>query len=195
MTDFWFKSPNVLFQDMNQFFPTNDLTRLEKVNAIARLAIYYSIIIFLFNQNEKWYAVSIVLLIISYMLGYYEDFEESEIKPKDCTMPTKTNPFMNFTLNDYLTNVDKKASCPYDKVKDKMREEFKKDIIPDPADLWGQNISDRQFFTMPWTTVVNNQGQLGRWLYGKAGECKNLGTNCVKNMDNRYQQGRYNVQY
>ncbi len=102
---------------------------------------------------------------------------------------------MNFTLDDFINNNDRKEACSYDKSKDKMRKEFRKDIVPDPADLWGQNISDRQFFTMAWTTVVNNQTALGKWLYGNAGECKNLGLNCDKNLDNRYQQSRYNMQY
>jgi len=102
---------------------------------------------------------------------------------------------MNFTLADYMNNSDRPAACPYEKVKNKMREEFRKDIVPDPADLWGQNISDRQFFTTASTTVVNNQTGLGKWLYGSAGECKNLGLNCEKNLDNRYQQSRYNMHF
>lgn len=195
MTDLWYNNPAILFQNMNEFFPTNDLNRIEKVNAIARLAIYYLIIITVLNLNTNWYPISVVLLVISVLLGYYENFETVTTSSTNCTNPTKTNPFMNFTLADYINNVDKPSSCPYDKVKDKMRQEFRKDIVPDPADLWGQNISDRQFFTMPWTTVVNNQTDLGKWLYGKAGECKNLGLNCDKNLDNRYQQSRYNMQY
>jgi hypothetical protein len=195
MTDLWFNNPSILFKDFNEFYPSNDLDRIQKVNAIARLAIYYSILITVLNQNTKWYSVSVVLLIISIYLGYYENFEQVDKPAQNCTNPTKKNPFMNFTLADYMNNIDRPASCPYDKVKNKMREEFRKDIVPDPADLWGQNISDRQFFTMPWTTVVNNQTGLGKWIYGSSGECKNLGLNCDKNRDNRYHQSRYYMQY
>jgi len=195
MTDLWFNNPSILFQDFYEFYPSNDLNRIQKVNAIARLAIYYSILITVLNQNTKWYSVSVVLLIISIYLGYYENFEQVDKPTQNCTNPTKKNPFMNFTLADYMNNIDRPASCPYDKVKNKMREEFRKDIVPDPADLWGQNISDRQFFTMPWTTVVNNQTGLGKWIYGSSGECKNLGLNCDKNRDNRYHQSRYYMQY
>lgn len=195
MSDLWYNNPSILFQDLAEFFPTNNLTNIEKVNAIARLAIYYFILITVFNFSTKWYSVSLVLLLISYSLGYYEHFETDEKKVSNCTNPTKKNPFMNFTLDDYNNDINRPASCPYDKVKNKMRKEFRKDIVQDPADLWGQNISDRQFFTMPWTTVVNNQSSLGKWLYGNSGECKNMGLNCDKNMDNRYQQSRYSMQY
>ena len=196
MTDLWYNNPLILLDDWTNFFPTNDLTREQKINALARLAIYYSILITILNLNTKWYAASVVLLIISFTLGYYENFEEVKKTELNCTNPTKKNPFMNFTLDDYITNnIDKPAACPYDKVKNTIRDEFRKDIIPDPADLWGQNISDRQFFTMPWTTIVNNQTNFGQWLYGSSGECKNLGLNCDKNRDNRYHQGRYYMQY
>ena len=196
MTSLWFNNPIILLQDMTDFFPTSNLNRAEKVNSIARLAIYYAIIITIFQQNNKWYAISVVLLLISYFLGYFEEFEDvKKTEETNCTMPTKINPFMNFTLADYMKDSNRPPSCPYEKVKDKMREEFRKDIVPDPADLWGQNISDRQFFTMPWTTVVNNQTTFGKWLYRSAGECKNLGLNCDKNRDNRYHQSRYYMQY
>jgi hypothetical protein len=195
MTEVWYNNPGILLQNPGEFFPTNDLDRINKINAIARLAIYYMILITLFGLNSQWYSVSIVLLIISYFLGYYENFEEIKKTELKCTNPTKINPFMNFTIGDYMKDVDRPPACSYDKVKNKMREEFRKDIVPDPADLWGTNISDRQFFTMPWTTVVNNQSALGKWLYGQAGECKNLGLNCDKNRDNRYHQSRYYMQY
>lgn len=195
MTEVWYNNPGILFENLGEFFPTNDLDRIEKINAIARLSIYYMILITLFGLNSQWYSVSIVLLIISYFLGYYENFEEVNKTELKCTNPSKNNPFMNFTIGDYMNDVDRPPACSYDKVKNKMREEFRKDIIPDPADLWGTNISDRQFFTMPWTTVVNNQSALGKWLYGQSGECKNLGLNCDKNRDNRYHQSRYYMQY
>ena len=194
MSNLWYNNPQILLDNWTEFIPSNDLDNVEKINAIARFAIYYSVLIFVFKQDSKWFSVSIVLLIISYSLGYYEKFEETKAD-NTCVKPTKKNPFMNFTLDDFINNPDRQPACSYDKSKDKMRSEFRKDIVPDPADLWGKNISDRQFFTMPWTTIVNEQTPFASWLYGKSGECKNLGLNCDKNRDNRYHQGRYYMQY
>lgn len=194
MTDIWYNNPKVLLDNWSEFFPNNDLTREQKINSIARFAAYYTFLVLLFKQDTKWLTISVVLLVISYCLGVYENFEQSN-KNSKCVRPTKDNPFMNFTLSDYYHNVEREEACDYEDVKEEMREEFKKGIVPDPADLWGKNISDRQFFTMPWTQVVNNQTEFAKWLYGNSGECKNNGLNCDKNRDNRYHQSRYYLQY
>ena len=192
MVKIWYEDPKVLFNNYEEFFPNNSLSNEEKANAIVRFAIYYFLIILIFNLDYKWLAVSIILIMISYCLGYYENFSQTTEK---CTKPTKDNPFMNFMLFDNPDKPEACDACNYDDVKEDMRKEFKKDIIPDPADLWGRNISDRNFFTMPWTKIVNEQTEFAKWTYGNGGECKNLGLNCDKNLDNRYQQSRYNMQY
>jgi len=191
MTTLWYNNPQILLSDLHQFFPTNSLTREQKVNSIARFAIFYSILIIIFNQDLKWLSISILLLIISFCLGYSENFEQIN-KVSTCVRPTKKNPFMNYMITDDVT---REPACEYDDIKDEMRNEFKKDIIPDPADLWGTNISDRNFFTMPWTQIINDQSGFAHWLYGNSGTCKNEGIGCDKNRDNRYHQSRYYKQY
>jgi hypothetical protein len=167
------------------------LTREQKINAIARFAILYSLLVLVFKQDTKWLSISVVLLIVSYCLAYYENFEQTNKLPS-CVRPTKNNPFMNYTFAD---DVDRLSACDYDDVKEEMRSEFRKDIVPDPADLWGTNISDRNFFTMPWTQIVNDQSGFANWLYGNSGLCKNEGIGCDKNRDNRYHHSRYYMQY
>jgi hypothetical protein len=194
MIDLWYNKPQILFNKWDQFFPTNNLSKEEKINAIVRFAIYYAVIIVLLNQDLKWLSVSVVLILISYFLGHYNKIEQENFE-STCTEPTKDNPFMNFTLGDYSKDVNRPPACDYKKVKDKIKKEFEKDIVPDPADLWGQNISQRQFFTMPWTRVINDQSSFAQWTFGKSGECKNLGINCDKNRDNRYNSARYYIQY
>lgn len=191
MSELWYNNPLILLNDLYQFFPNNDLNKEQKINAIARFAIFYSILILIFKQDMKWLSVSIVLLIISFSLGVYENFESTN-KLQTCVKPTKNNPFMNYVIGD---DVDRQPACEYEDVKNEMRSEFKKDIVPDPADLWGTNISDRNFFTMPWTQIVNNQTGFANWLYGNSGKCKNEGIDCDKNRDNRYHQSRYYRQY
>jgi hypothetical protein len=194
MSKLWYNNPKILFDDMHEFFPNNNLTREQKINAIARFSLYYSVLVIVFQQDTKWLSISVLLIIVSYSLGYYENFED--IKKNDyCTQPTKNNPFMNFTIADLTDNPNRPAACPYDNVKESIKEEFSKSVLPDPADLWGKNISQRNFFTMPWTTATNDQTALAKWLYGNSGECKNLGKNCDKNRDNRYHQSRYYINY
>jgi len=196
----WFNNPQVLITNVHQFFPTSNLTKTENINALARFGIYYGIVIILLQKDVRWLSLSLVIIAISYMLGYYEKFESNNLNHIDlsndrCVMPTQKNPFMNFTMDDMINNINRNEACNYEDVKEDIRKEFKKDIVPDPADLWGTKISDRQFFTMPWTKVINDQSGFANWLYGNSGECKNLGKNCDKNRDNRYHQSRYYRQY
>lgn len=194
MSELWYNNPKVLFDNMQEFFPNNNLTREEKINAIARFSLYYTVLVIVFQQDTKWLSISVLLLIISYGLGYYEKFTDST-KTDYCTKPTKDNPFMNFTITDLTDNPERAPACPYDDVKEDIKEQFSKGVVPDPADLWGKSISQRNFYTMPWTTATNDQTGLAKWLYGNSGECKNLGKNCDKNRDNRYHQSRYYINY
>ena len=197
----WFNDPKILISNLTQFFPTPNLSKTEKINALARFGIYYGIIIILLQKDVRWLSITFIILIVSYILGYYEKFEPTKKNSSSdntnnmCVMPTQKNPFMNFTLDDMINNIDRKDACDYEDVKKEIRDEFKKDIVPDPADLWGTKISDRQFFTMPWTTIVNEQTPFANWLYGNSGECKHMGLNCDKNRDNRYHHSRYYRQY
>ena len=48
----WYKNPIVLISNMDEFFPTNDLSKINKINAIFRFALYYSIIIIVVYISE-----------------------------------------------------------------------------------------------------------------------------------------------
>lgn len=182
MTNLWYHDISILFKNMNQFFPSNNLDENQKINAIARLAIYYAILILITGKDQTYLSISVVLLIVSYMLGNTEKFETLEHKKQNekCYRPTVENPFMNFTIADYYKNPDRPKNCNIDDVRDEMRDKFHQRLVPDPNDLWGQSISDRNFYTMPVTTIINDQTGFGNWLYGSSGECKSKGKKCLK---------------
>lgn len=37
----WYKNPIILFTNLDQFYPSNNLNFIEKVNSLARLALYF----------------------------------------------------------------------------------------------------------------------------------------------------------
>ena len=45
-SELWYKNPKVLLENMDQFFPGKNLDRIEKINSLARFAIYYFILVF-----------------------------------------------------------------------------------------------------------------------------------------------------
>ena len=179
MTKLWYNDYSVLLDEPLQFFPSNNLNDNQKINALARLGIYYSMIIIITKRNLSYLTFSLVIIIVSFLLGNTENFNNQK-QEDTCYKPTVSNPFMNFTLDDYYKNPDRPKNCPIDEVRDDMREKFLKRIVPDPNDLWGQNISDRNFYTMPSTRIVNDQTGFAKWCYGSMGQCKSFGKNCLE---------------
>ena len=195
MADLWYNNPKILLNNLDHFFPNKNLTRHETINACARFAIYYGILVILLNDDMKWLAVSVIILLISLFLGTSEHFSsvDSDIDGRKCTMPTKENPFMNYTVGDLIENSGRPPACKYDDVKQDMRKKFKSKLHSDANDMWGVNISDRNFYTMPNTAIVNDQVGFAQSLLGISGQCKSYGENCLKIENITYHTGRLQI--
>ncbi len=94
------------------------------------------------------------------------------------TVPTPQNPFMNVTVDEYYYNPlrPQAASVQDDDVKANLDDFFKTEFNRDPTDVFGRSQSQRQFVTMPATTVPNDAGSFQNWLYKLPGKtCKEGG--------------------
>ena len=195
MTELWYKNPKVLLDNMNQFFPSKTLNRIEKINSLARFAIYYFILINMFSDDKSWGSISIIILLISIYLGSTEKFTldninnidfRNELDIRTCQNPTIDNPFMNYTIGDLISSPDRPPACKYEDVKIDMEVDFRNKLFSDPNDMWGRQISSRQFYTMPNTAIVNDQIGLGKACFGNSGDCKTFGQNCLEVNDIMY---------
>ena len=162
-----------------------------------RLAILYSIILIIFKLDTSWLSISVLLIVISIFLGTTENFKSIN---NNCVKPTKNNPYMNFTLSDLISNPQRKKACEINnEIRQEELKQFRQNIngdsVIDKQDLYGNNNNDRNFYTMPSTTIVNNQNGFAHFLFGDFGKCKSEGKNCLKHRDNRFHKGRYYVQY
>lgn len=191
MTDLWYNNPLILLNDYTDFFPHNSMNKTKKINAIARFALYYGLIIVLLQLDSKWLSVSICLFILSFFLGYVQE----NIKNTNCTNPTLDNPYMNFTLGDLINNPQRPAACPIDDVRKDQIKMYKSTTLIDSNDLWGKFFNDRNFYTMPSTGIVNDQSGFANYVFGDFGHCKSDGQNCIKHIDNRFARGRYYYTY
>ena len=183
MVPLWFNNPKILLTNLDEFFPDKNLQYNNKINSLIRFSIYYSLLIIVFNYDLKYLYLSLLIIIISLILSYYniENF-------LDCKKPSVNNPFMNYTLSDLINNNNNKA-CKYDDVKNEIKQAFRKDLFTDSSDIWGKYISDRNFYTMPNTDIINKQTEFAEWLYGDNGKCK-INGECLKNRDPKYHHGR-----
>jgi len=184
MSDVWFKDP-VSFFDINNmliFLPTTDMVYAEKLNAIMRLVLYICIILYAIKNDVKVFMLVMIVGIIIYILYNVEhdrerymneykkadkyDEQEDEDIEEECTKPTKENPFMNVTMNEYSENPKRKKACKMTKqVNNYIDEYFNEDLYKSVDDIYSKNSSERQYYTMPSTEIPNNQDDFARWLY------------------------------
>lgn len=110
-----------------------------------------------------------------------------------CTAPSIDNPFMNFTMNDYMTFdkngsiVDRPGACNTNdiNIKKQIEEKFNNNLFRDTNDLFGKMNSQRNYYTMPSTNIVNAQEDFAKWLYLNPSTCKENQDSCLNYEDIR----------
>ena len=197
---FWYDNPMVLlnFNRLDEFFPSRDMTLEEQLNSFVRLAFYLSLGIVCYTSNINYIYLFILTLIFTYLIYYYSNKDNTETFESNYTKkivtPTQDNPFMNILPNEYIDNPNREAiskmNCNVNPNLDKLiTKEFNYNLYRDSSDIYGRNTSQRQFYTMPVTTIPNEQGKFANWLY-KTDTCKSGDMDeCVKNVDNRLDLG------
>ena len=94
------------------------------------------------------------------------------------TYPNGQNPFMNVLLDEIKYNPTRgEAASVFDPaVTVTLDSFFQTQFVNDPTDVFGKTQSQRQFYTMPSTTVPNDQESYQNWLYKIPGKtCKEGG--------------------
>jgi hypothetical protein len=171
------------------------------VSNLANTAIsFYTLALLLaFLSPQPVYAVYILLLITVCLIpvfmalfavygkrGVAEPFRDDVVliaKPRprvaaDSTFPTDRNPFMNVLLDEIKYNPTRPpaADITEKNVKITLDDFFRVEFTSDPTDVFGKTQSQRQFITMPSTTVPNDQDSYQSWLYKIPGKtCKEGG--------------------
>lgn len=192
MVKVWYQNPNILLENLNIFIPNKTLSRIENINALARLAIYFFFFIIIFEIDSLWVLISIIIILISYFLGYVEENFAANYNQKpenSCLDKNINNPYMNYMIGDLINN-EKTPGCIIDQTKTLIQDNYEKKEVLTHEDKWQNFVYQRNFFTMPNTNIVNDRNGLALWCYNNGTECKTLGNNCLKERDPRYHRGR-----
>tara|TARA_B100001173_G_C15964713_1_gene537240 strand:- start:157 stop:936 length:780 start_codon:yes stop_codon:yes gene_type:complete len=202
---FWTENFKVLTnkEEIYEFIPTDNMTLIEKLNAIFRLSIILSIALYLFTSNTNYLYICILTGLFTYFIYYYQKenvelymnsisndkYNEiqadmlNEEKNKSEIVPTVNNPFMNINLiTSNKTQEAPPSSWNDDDMKDKIEEKFDYNLYRDVSDLYGKSNSQRQYYTAPSTTIPNNQTGFAKWLYGEGPTCKEKSIYCAPEM-------------
>lgn len=207
---FWGDDVSVLFDTdyMFEFFPTKSQNMVQKLNSITRLSIYVVTLLSIQSQSLEYIKYLIYILIAMYAIYYYKSQNQTEQNEKNliaqpqnvekvietiantnenCVRPTLDNPFMNINYVDELDNPDKNEACDITdpEIKKEVESNFMNNLFRDVNDLFGKNNSQRQFYTMPSTTIPNKQDDFARWLYSSPKTCKEDQDYCLRYEDLR----------
>lgn len=173
----WYEQPSILFKidHITHFFPQNESTYNENMNAVVRFSIYLSIILVIIKRNYLYLYIFFVACLVTFVLSKNNIKIEklsNQMKEKECEKPTNDNPFMNVLMNDYKYNPKRKA-CKIDNgVRKDISKKFNHNLYKDVSDVFEKSNSQRQYYTMPSTTIPNDQSSFAKWLYKVPSTCK-----------------------
>jgi hypothetical protein len=213
---YWYETPAILFSKDRaiEFIPTKDMNNYEKLNAISRFFIYLGILLFLVFRNYLVLFIPIIALTLITIIWHndatlhQENVAQFDQRVKEtfgiakdtlididplgnvCQRPNPHNPFMNVLISDYVTNPQRPPACsltdPF--INDEMTKHFEYNLYRNVDDVWDRNNSQREYYTMPSTTIPNDRETFQKWLYKLPAVCKDGDMDQCLEFD-RVQQG------
>lgn len=177
--------------------PMANMTFEEKLNALVRFFIYFGVILAFVKANYKYLFFGIIAMLVSVILmefdksqkrraeKFLERHDMTVVDSKVCARSTIDNPFMNPSIVDMTYNPTRPGACDIDNpdVQEQIDKNFNARLFRSVGDIYNKESSQREFYTVPASTIPNDQTGFAEWLYGKGMTCKEgNGTQCLQNM-------------
>jgi hypothetical protein len=190
----WFDEPQQLIStdQVAKFWPTNEQTPEDRVNAASRFIIYVCCIIYLIRRDPRIFVLGATVLGVVYVLYRSKMVRETygiSAQGNDCQMPTEDNPMGNVLITDFTDAPNRLEACYYSSVKPSS-DSYTSGRIPYDSGRsrtalpkYLRNGMDRQFVSSPVTKIPGDQTAFAEWLYGpKNGPmCKSDSQSCNPN--------------
>jgi len=199
----WYEDIKSIFQIENliRFIPYSHYSIEDKLNSIWLFSLYFCILVFIYRGNVNIFLLFLFVSLLTYII--YKSFFNNNINrfvnknsnsnkltqlenEKYIRNPTIDNPFMNANIVTKEEPDDTNANIFNKEVSNKMNDYYYDRLIRDIGDIYETSHSQRQFYTMPSTTIPNSQTEYANWLYGDALSCKDNQRYCLKFEDSRY---------
>jgi hypothetical protein len=173
------------------------------LNSFTRFGIYLGLLLALVRLEVGWLIVGVVFAAFAVGAWFYMDnhgairegfggprLTDAPIAdPRDVadkyvpdvigttgrTQPTAANPFMNVLLTEISDSPHRSPAADVQgiKVKSELDSYFDTMFAGNPGDVFGRTQSQRQWVTMPSTTIPNDRAAFADWLYRIPGKtCK-----------------------
>jgi len=178
--------PKEIFKtsDLMKFWPTATQSADERVSATTRFVLYAMCIVYIINRDPRIFALGGIALAILYYMwtsnmikdgklrSTIGDARRSSVFRSNVTLPTVENSMGNVLLSDYVDNPDRPAAAWYPSVRTQVQQAWSQ-IHP----FERQRDAERNFYTMPASTIPNDQTGFAQAAYGKpfAPKCHDQG--------------------
>jgi hypothetical protein len=99
-------------------------------------------------------------------------------------------------MNPNLINTKNKfksCSIENERVMNSINSNFEENIFRETDDIYNKSSLDRNFYTMPSTTIPSEREKYTEWLYERGSSCKeNNGEQCYNNLYNNIKNAVHN---
>ena len=194
---FWLEDPETLFLNFHKFNPVitfSTETLAHACNVYTRLIILSMIIIYCITKKINYIYIGIFLILVIIIMYYSAKKDTFENYPNNVSndfrananhllsqvqLPERTsdnfdiytpknNPLKNVPITDY----NKKQEYSQATASNADMSKFIKDKMFQTADQYIFDRNTRQFYTMPNSSIPNDQEAFAQWLYGTENVCK-----------------------
>lgn len=189
---FWLNDPTILFYN-TQIWPTKDMHKEEKLNAMTRLIILVTILLYLITGNIRVLVAGGVTLIAIVVLKYAHNNSSKETSEgfanlTKYTEPSQSNPLMNVVLPQIQDDPTRAAAAAaytpvaVDQINRRTQEMtvntfddkdgIQSKLFSDLGDSFMFDRSMTRFNATANTTIPNDQQSFAEFCYGDMISCK-----------------------
>lgn len=204
----WFRNPLHLFarNKILIFWPLAKQNRVERLNAATRFILYTMTVLFLLNRDVRviYLGMTVILVMASMFLmgnvkegmrpaNFVSDGTAFAPDGGTFTAPTKDNPMGNVLMTDYVDNPKRASAAYYPTVKNTINKLMGTGVPRDQADVYSsRDQSRRAFYSMPSTTIPNDQEAFAKAAYGPVIDkvCRSEREACFPNDKSMFGQSR-----
>ena len=156
------------------FWPTATQTGDQRVSATTRFILYAVCMVYIVNRDSRIFALGGIALAILYYMWTTNMIKDGKLRATigdarystvfrpDATLPSVENSMGNVLLSDYVDNPDRPAAAWYPSVRTQVQQVWSQ-IHP----FERQRDAERNFYTMPASTIPNDQTGFAQAAYGK----------------------------
>ena len=171
MNGIWYTHPAdfVTKENFLNIIPLPSQTFAEQLNAILRFSLYYAVVMSLYRRTLAYLIVPTIIACLTYFafeihVRKGEAFDHAT--QQACRKPTLDNPYMNVPVTEFSSEVPLACDPLDESIANQIQDNYASNSFRDQDDLYNRNSGERQFYTMPVTTTVNDQEAFAQWLYG-----------------------------